>query len=156
MGMEIGGRAFTNNNGYSLMGRSAIRVSALITSTCTDKLLQFLLVHPLDPGHDPASEWTGTSVHTISTRDTGFMHHSHGSNTAKLRFYGYLHSVLVQRFQNRERGQDLGNDRPRRCVRKVSPNADASAKSKCHVFTVIGFEGPVVVEEPLREERVWI
>lgn len=31
-----------------------------------DKFLQFLAVHPLDPRHDPASEWKRVSVHMIN------------------------------------------------------------------------------------------
>ena len=90
------------------------------------------------------------------SRKTGLMHHSRGSARGKLRLYGYLHSVRVQRVQNREHSQDFGNYRPYRCVCKVSPNAVASTKSKYDVFTVIGFEGSIVIEESLGEECVWI
>jgi hypothetical protein len=88
---------------------------------------------------------------------TGLMHHSRsGTARGKVRLYGYLHSVRVQRVQNHEHSQDFGNCRPYRCVCKVSPDAVASTKSKYDVFTIIGFEGSIDIEESLGEERVWI
>ena len=62
--------------------------------------------------------------------------------------------MLVQGFQNLEHGQHLGHDHPHGRVCIVSPDADAAAKAIRDVLDGVGCEGPVVVEEAFRDERV--
>jgi hypothetical protein len=89
-------------------------------------------------------------------RMTPSVHHSHHVPGRELRFYRYLHSVLVQGSQDLEHGQHLGHSRPHGHVCKVSPDADASTESIRDVVDVVGLEGTVVVEESLWHKRVWV
>ena len=127
----------------------------------SNQLLQFLSAHLWKPGHDPALERERMSAQKISTvfgieEMMSVVHHSHCNSARKPRFHWDLHPVLVQGSQDLEHSQHLGDGHPDCRICKVSPDTDAPTEPERDMFSVVGFEGPIVVEESLGYESVWI